>query len=177
MEMIINLFRDGSTNADNPLQLAEAGTGDCSRRAEMVQQCSLAPRPDPGDVIKRRAAERLGAFGPVRANRKAVDLIAEALQKVEYGVTGVERERRSPGQKKSLAPGIAVGSLGYRRYRDIVDAELVENTPRGSELSQAAVDKDKIGPHTPIALRIFFKRPCKPALQHFTHHRVIVATG
>jgi len=90
--MIIDLFRDGLANAGHPLQLAETSAGDGSRRAEVVQQRALPSHSDPGDLIKRRAAKRLGAFGPVRANRKAVDLIAEALQKVEYGVTGVERE-------------------------------------------------------------------------------------
>ena len=135
VEMIINLFRDGSTNADNPLQLAEAGTGDCSRRAEMVQQCSLAPRPDPGDVIKRRAAERLGPLCTVRADRKSVRLVAEALQKVEYGIPRVEREWRSPRQKETLAPSVAVRSLGYRGDRDIVYAEFIENALCGVELT------------------------------------------
>jgi hypothetical protein len=37
VEVIINLFGDGFANPRNSLQLAEAGSGDRSRRAEMVQ--------------------------------------------------------------------------------------------------------------------------------------------
>ena len=77
--MIINVFRDGFADAGNPLQLAKTGPGDRSRRTEMVQHCPLAPRPDPGDLIKRRATERLCTLSSVRADREAVCLVAQAL--------------------------------------------------------------------------------------------------
>jgi hypothetical protein len=88
--MIINVFRDGFANAGNPLQLAKTGPGDRSRRTEMVQHCPLAPRPDPGDLIERRAAERLCPPSTVRTDREAVRLVAQALQKVKHGVPRIE---------------------------------------------------------------------------------------
>src|SRR4029077_12377801 len=177
VEMIIDLFRDGLANAGHPLQLTQACAGNGSGRPEMVQQCPLTPCPNPCDLIERRLTERLGALGPVRANRKAVCLIAEALQKVEDRVPGIEREWRSPRQKEALAPGVAVGALGYRPDRDVVNAELVKNALCGIELSQAAVDQNEVGPHASIAFRIFLEGPRKTALQHFTHHCVIVPAG
>src|SRR5262249_39041538 len=111
MKMIIDLFCDGLAYTSHPLQFAEAGAGDGSRRPEMVQQCPLAPRPNPVDLIEPRVAKRLGSLGPVRADRKAMRLVAKALQKVEYGVLRVEKEWRSPRQKEALTPGVAVGPL------------------------------------------------------------------
>ena len=72
----MNVFRDGFADAGNPLQLAKTGPGDRSRRPEMVQQCPLASRSDPRDLIERRTAERLYPLGTVRADRKAVCLVA-----------------------------------------------------------------------------------------------------
>src|SRR5271165_2778840 len=175
VEMIINVFRDGFANAGNPLQLAETGPGDGSRRTEAVQHCPLAPRPDPGDLIEHRAAERLCSLSAVRAYREAMRLVAQALQKVEHGVPWVEREWRSPGQKEALAPGVAVGPLGDRADRDVVDSELVKNALRDIELSQATVDQHEIRPDTPVAFGILLKRAGEAALQHLPHHRVIVA--
>jgi hypothetical protein len=156
VEMIINVFRDGFANSSNPLQLAETGPGDRSCRAEMVQHCPLTPRPDPGDLIERRAAERLCSLSPVRTDREAVRFVAQALQKVEHGVTWVEREWRSPRQKEALAPGVAVRPLGDRTDRDVVNAKLIKNALRDIELSQATVDQHQIWPDTPIAFGIFF---------------------
>jgi hypothetical protein len=125
--MIINVFRDGFANAGNPLQLAQTGPGDRSRRTEMVQHGPLAPRPDPGDLIERRAAERFCPLGTVRTDREAVRLVAQALQKVQHGVTWIERKWRSPWQEKALASGVAVGPFGYRADRDVVNPELIKN--------------------------------------------------
>src|SRR5271167_2750543 len=158
VEMIIDVFRDGFADAGNPLQLAKTGAGDRSRRTEMEQHCPLAPHPDPGDLIERRAAERLCPLSTVRTDREAVRLVAQALQKVEHGVPWVEREWRSPGQKEALAPGVAVGPLGDRADRDVVYSELVKNALRDIELSKATVDQHEIRPDTPVAFGILLKR-------------------
>jgi hypothetical protein len=133
--MIMNVFRDGFADAGNPLQLAKTGPGDRSRRPEMVQQCSLASRSDPCDFIERRTAERLCPLGTVRADRKAVCLVAQALQKIKHGVPWIERKWRSARQKEALAPSVAVGPFGYRDDRDIVNAELIEDALCDIELS------------------------------------------
>ena len=173
----MNVFRDGFADAGDPLQLAKTGPGDRSRRPEMVQQCPLASRSDPRDLIERRTAERLCPLGTVRADRKPMCLVAQALEKVKHGVPWIERKWRSARQKEALAPSVAVGPFCYRTDRDVVNAELIKNALRNIELSQAAVDKHEIGPDTPIAFRIFPERPRKAALQHLAHHRVIVAAS
>src|SRR6516225_9916726 len=127
VEMIINLFRNGLPNTGDPFQLAKAGAGDGSCRAEMVQQCPLALRPDTCDLVQRRAAKCSGPPGAVRSDREAMRLVTQALKKIEHGVSWVEREWRSPGQKQSLAPGVAVGPFGDRANRNVVNAEPVKN--------------------------------------------------
>src|SRR6516162_3236625 len=101
----------------------------------MVQQCPLAPRPDPGDLIERRAAERLCPLSAVRTYREAVCLIAQTLQKVEHGVPRIEREWRSTRQEEALSPGVAVRPFGDRGDRDVVNAELIKNALPDIELS------------------------------------------
>ena len=79
MKMIINLFCDGFAYAFQAFELAEAGAGDGSRRAETMQQRLLAAWADPGDFVQRRAPQSLGPPGAMRADRKPMRLVAQAL--------------------------------------------------------------------------------------------------
>ncbi len=45
----------------------------------MMQERTLAPRADAGDLVERRGADRLDAAGAVRADREPVRLVPEAL--------------------------------------------------------------------------------------------------
>src|SRR5947209_10485333 len=177
MKMIINLFCDGLADASDPIELAETGARNRSRRAEMVQERLLSPRPDPGNLVKRRASERFCPLGAVSADGKAVRLVSQALQEIEDGIPRVERKRRPAGKEEALAPGVAVGSLGDRRDRHVVDAELGKHALRNVELPLAAIDQHEIGPAAPIAFGILFQRPREPTLQHLAHHRVVVTAS
>src|SRR5207249_3263392 len=79
------------------LDFRNPGARDRARRAEMVQQRLLAAGADARDLIERRAADRLLAADPMRADRKTVRLVAQALQEVEDRVTRLEREGRPAG--------------------------------------------------------------------------------
>ena len=94
MKMIINLFCDGFADAGDAFELAEPGARDRPRRAEMMQQRLLAAGADPGDLVERRAPDRLGPPGAMGADRETVRLVAQALQEIEHRVARVERERR-----------------------------------------------------------------------------------
>src|SRR6516162_11939476 len=120
--MIINLFRNGLPDTGDPLQLAEPGASDGSCRAEMAKQCPLALCPNTCDLIERRLAKCFGPLSAVRSDCEAVRLVPQALQKVEHGVPWVEREWRSPGQKKPLAPGVAVWTFSYCSNGNIINA-------------------------------------------------------
>src|SRR5271165_2936992 len=78
MEMVINLFCDSLADAGDALEFAEPGARDRPRRAEMMQQCPLAPGADPGDLVERRMSERLCPFGAMGADGKAVRFVAQA---------------------------------------------------------------------------------------------------
>src|SRR5689334_19987155 len=75
VEMIINLFRDGSADPLNLLQVGEPGTRHRAGRAEMVQQRLLAPCPDPWDLVERRGGQSLGALCPMCADREPVRFV------------------------------------------------------------------------------------------------------
>src|ERR1700724_1489934 len=123
MKVIINFFSDGPTDARDPLELAETGARNRSRRAEMVQERLLSPHPDPGNLVERRASERSGPLGAVGADSKAVRLVSQALQEIEDRIPRVERKLRPAGKKEALAPGLAVGPLGDRGDRHVVEPE------------------------------------------------------
>src|SRR5262249_44585436 len=146
-------------------------------RAEMVQQRLLAPRANPRDLVEQRLADMLRALGAVRADGEAVRLVAQALQEVEDRVTRIEAKRCLAGQEEALAPGIAVGPLGDRRDRYIVDAELGEDLQRRRELPGAAIDQHEVGPGAATALGILLEGAGKAPGQHLVHHAVIVAGG
>ena len=96
----------------------------------MVQQRLFAARADPRDFVERRAADRHRPLGAVRADRETVRLVAQPLQEIEDRIARFERERRPAGLKEPLAPGIAVGTLGDRRDRHIIDAEFGQDLLR-----------------------------------------------
>src|SRR6266478_9898907 len=130
----------------------------------MVQERLLSPRPDPGNLVERRASKRFCPLGAVGANGKAVRLVSQALQEIEDRIPWVERKRRPAGHEEALAPGIAVGPLGDRRDRHVVDAELGKHALRNVEVSLAAIDQNEIWPAAPIAFGILLQRPGEAAL-------------
>jgi hypothetical protein len=130
----------------------------------MVQQRLLAASPYPGDLVERRVPQRLGPLGTVRANRKAVRLVPQALQEIEHRVARVEREWCTARDEEALAPSIALWSLGDSGDRDVGDTEFFEDALRHVELALAAVDHNEIGPGAPVAFRILLEGPRKAAL-------------
>src|SRR5262249_60090385 len=68
MEMIINLFCHGLADAGDAFQLSGTGARHRPRRTEMVQQRPFAPGTDAGNLVERRAAERLGSLCSVRSD-------------------------------------------------------------------------------------------------------------
>ena len=79
MKMIIDLFRDGLTDARNPLEVAETGPRNRPRRAEVMQKSPLATRPDPGNLLQRRAFECFCPLGAMGADREAMRLVSQSL--------------------------------------------------------------------------------------------------
>src|SRR5258708_1862413 len=137
----------------------------------------LPPRTDPGDLVQRRGADRLCPACTMRADRKAVRLVAQSLHEVEHRVAWFEREGRTAGQKEPLASGVAVRPLGDTSDRNIVDAEFGQDAERRVQLALATVDQDQIGPGTAFALGVFLQGPAETPTQHLFHHRVVIAAG
>ena len=179
MEMIINLFCDGFADAADPLDLGEPGARHGSRRAEMMQQRVLALGADAGDLVERRAPDRLGPLGAMRADREAVRLVAQPLQEIEHRIARLERERR-PARAGRTARGRRCGRAPWRSPtigRSSMPSSA-KHLARRRQLALAAVDQHQVGPcavgRAPGSS--FSARP-KRRREHLAHHRVIVAAG
>ena len=64
----------------------------------------------------------------MRSDGEAMRLVAQALHEIERGIARRQPERRLAGDEKGFAPGVAIGALGDRRDRDVLDGELGENS-------------------------------------------------
>ncbi len=102
-------------------------------------------------------------------------LVAQALQEEQHGVAGRKLPRAAVGQVEGLAAGVAVGALGDRDQRHVVDAEIGEHRARGRKLARAAVDEHEVGPGAAFALGVFLDRALEAPRQHLAHHAEIVA--
>ena len=81
----------------------------------------------------------------MRADRKAMRLVAQPLHEVENRIAGLEHEgQRASGNVKVLAAGVAIGALGDAYQRDVVDTELPHDVLRDLELASAPVDQHEI---------------------------------
>ena len=148
-----------------------------------MQQGFLAQRPYAGDLIERVDADRLGAPGPVRADGKAVRLIAQALDVIEHRIARLQHEGGLARRHRS-ARGRHRGPAPWRRPpREDRQAQLVQHRLRRRKLTLAAVDQHKVGPgrtssgvlRRPLALLLH--EPGEAAGKHFSHHAEIVRTN
>ena len=109
-------------------------------RAEVREQRPLAGRADPGQLVQQRAGHRTVAANAVVGDRKAVGLVADALEQLQLRRGVVEHERRWPPGLKHL-----LDALGQRDDRDPALAQRAQRPQAGRELSGAAVDHDEAG--------------------------------
>jgi transposase len=82
-----------------------------------AKQRALARRPDARHLVQRGRPDRLGALGAVRADGKAVRLVAQALDEIEHRVIVPQRERAAAGAVELLLAGVAVDPLGDADHR------------------------------------------------------------
>src|ERR1043166_1201910 len=76
--------------------LAEVGDRsalDFLQRSEMVQQRALARRPDAGDFLQAGLADILLAQLAMRADHKAMRLVAQPLDKIQHRITRLHFSR------------------------------------------------------------------------------------
>src|SRR3954454_16752729 len=114
--------------------------------AEMVQERALAVRADTRDLVERSLCHLALALGPMRPDREAVRLVAQALHEIELRIARRQLQRRLSGQEEGLAAGVAVAPLGDADEGHIVDADLRQRFARRLELPLAAVDEHEVGP-------------------------------
>ena len=80
MQGVVNLLCDGQIDAADLGQLIDTGAGDAPDGAEVQQQLLLPLWPDAWDRIQLRAANCTLTGLAVRADGKAVRLVAQPLQ-------------------------------------------------------------------------------------------------
>src|SRR4051812_25108651 len=94
--------------------LAEVGDGsalDFLQRSEMMQQRPLARRADARDFLQAGLADVLLAQLAVRADHKAVRLVAQPLDEIQHRIARPEFDRLAAGHEQGLPPGVAVRPL------------------------------------------------------------------
>src|ERR1700740_990576 len=98
-------------------------------RSEMTARL-LAPRTNARNLVEGRAADRLHPLGAVCADGEAVRLVAQPLQVIENRILRIEAEGFAAGTEETLAPGVAIGSLGDAGEREIGNAEIGQHLLR-----------------------------------------------
>ena len=82
----------------------------------------------------------------MRADGKAMRLIAHPLDEIEYRIAWRQLDRRACGQEKSFVASVALRSLGNANDRQFLKPKFIERFACGTELTRSAVDQQKIGP-------------------------------
>src|SRR5262245_24715882 len=126
-------------------EIGQRGALDCLERAKMQKKRALARRPDPGDLLQARFAQIALATRPVRADRKAMRLVAQPLDEIKHRIARRQFERVPARYKEGLPSGVALGPLGDGGDRKR-KAEASQDLACGGELALPAVDQDEIRP-------------------------------
>ena len=114
------------------------------------------------DLVQRVDADGLGAPGPVRADGKAVRLVAQALDVVEDRIARLQHEGGLARHVEMLAARIPVRPLGDAHHRQVGQAQLVQHRLRRRKLALPAVDQHQVGPGLNV-LRLLVAPPARPA--------------
>ena len=102
MQRGMDLPADLRGDAGNALQLLGRRLEQPLRRAEVLDQRSLASRADAGQCVEDRFAGLRIAAAAVEAEGEAVRLVADPLQELEAGRVALEDDRLGrPGTKTS----------------------------------------------------------------------------
>ena len=108
----------------------------------------------------------------MRANCKAMRLVAQPLDKIKRRITRRELERVASRHKKRLTPCIAIWPLGHTHQRHALNTQFSQNGFSRFQLPPPAIDDNKIGPARDVTVtrrafaRIVSNQPLEPALQN-----------
>src|SRR5438270_593337 len=83
VEEIIDLARSFGIDSGHMFQIGGGRALDRLKRAEVTQQRALARRTDTGDFLQSGFADILLSLLPMRADRKAMRLVAQPLDEIE----------------------------------------------------------------------------------------------
>src|SRR3989442_15680080 len=93
MELLVDFFRELSTDPLDLRQVLYARAHDTLQAAEAREQLLAAFGADPRNALQRRSDAPLGASRPVPGDGEAVRFIANPLDQVQSGVIGRKRQR------------------------------------------------------------------------------------
>ena len=83
----------------------------------------------------------------MRADGKAVRLVAQPLNEIEHGIALCQHEGLFAGHEELFPPRIAVRPLGDTCHRHLfLDTQLAHYFHDGVELAQPAIDQQQVGP-------------------------------
>src|SRR6516165_8198046 len=114
MEEVVDLASGLRADARHLREIGNCCALDRLESSEVMEQRTLACRPDARDFLQARFAHVALAALAMGADGEAVRFVAQSLDEVEHRIPWLELERFPSGNEKSLQAGIAVGTLGNR---------------------------------------------------------------
>src|SRR3954451_15293133 len=102
VEKLENLAGAFGADAWNLAEVGDRGPLDFLQGSEVVQQGTFACRPDAGNFLQARLADVLLAQLALRADHKAMCLVAQPLDEIQHGIARLELERLHGGARQSF---------------------------------------------------------------------------
>ena len=82
----------------------------------------------------------------MRPNRKTMRFIAQTLQIIQHGVTGLHLEFLLAWQIKPFPARVSIGALRDTDQGYVVDPQILHDIHNGIQLADAPIDQDQVGP-------------------------------
>src|SRR6516165_1265578 len=117
----------------------------------MQKQGALARRPDTLDLLQASLAQIALAARPMRADGKAMSLVAQPLDKIQDRIARRQLERFAARNNERFAAGVTIGSLGNGDDRNL-HSEATEHVERRRQLALAAVDQKEVRPRRRVSV-------------------------
>src|SRR3954462_9259860 len=146
MEKLENLAGTFGADAGNLAEVGDRGPLDFLQGSEVMQQGTLARWPDAGNFLQPGLADVLLAKLAMRADHKAMRLVAQPLDEIQHGIARLELYGLAAMHEQGLAPRVAVRPLGHRQQLTLGQSKASENLLHRVELAAAPVDDHEVRP-------------------------------
>src|SRR5450631_3976777 len=146
VEVFINYLGETAPEAAYLCEIVDTGTQNPLQATELLQQLASLHRAQTRNGFEYRLTVAFRPLPPVSCDRKAMRLVAHALDQMQgMGVRGQQNRRVPARQVQLLLARAPVRALRDADQRDTADTELSKRLVGFGQLPFAAVDQQYIG--------------------------------